>query len=299
MKKRFELIAFVAVLLTAGTILAPAQAQVIEPGDSEFFEFPQGFSRALNCGLFTDGRFCKASNEGANKELVLISLESPGVFVDWNGVATLHEDFTVSPTASGEERSVGVTVAGGATWLGELIAVGVGSDADVTITVELFDRTTGTVVGAVGILSEAVSSGLSGGSFRTLNNSGTVSFNADVIRGHDYRLRLNVNCSVRADLGDAACIMGKPTGIPLFPDNFVRWDGFTVTLEVDNTELLLGIQESIDALQKDIDQLKEWQLEVLRLLHTPQGLRDTDVPACEGEACDFPENSRRRESGNN
>ena len=43
------------------------------------------------------------------------------------------------------------------------------------------------------------------------------------------------------------------------------------------------------ALQGSVDILLARQLEVIRLLHTPQGQRNTTVPACEGAGCDFPD----------
>ena len=43
------------------------------------------------------------------------------------------------------------------------------------------------------------------------------------------------------------------------------------------------------ALQGSVDILLARQLEVIRLLNTPQGQRNTTVPACEGAGCDFPE----------
>lgn len=53
--------------------------------------------------------------------------------------------------------------------------------------------------------------------------------------------------------------------------------------------LLANIQNDINTntglLQTVIDQ----QLEVIRLLHTPQGVRSSQVPACRGSGCDFPE----------
>jgi hypothetical protein len=52
--------------------------------------------------------------------------------------------------------------------------------------------------------------------------------------------------------------------------------------DVDVKLLLMGIQDGVDL-------LLDRQLEVIRLLHTPQGRRQTEVPACEGAGCDFPD----------
>ena len=37
--------------------------------------------------------------------------------------------------------------------------------------------------------------------------------------------------------------------------------------------------------------LRAGQLEIIRLLHTPQGLRSSDLEACDGAPCDFPDKS--------
>jgi hypothetical protein len=49
------------------------------------------------------------------------------------------------------------------------------------------------------------------------------------------------------------------------------------------------VKSLLVALQGAVDVLLARQLEVLRLLHTPQGQRSTIVPACEGAGCDFPD----------
>lgn len=55
-------------------------------------------------------------------------------------------------------------------------------------------------------------------------------------------------------------------------------------LETHDTE----VKALLVALQGAVDVLLARQLEVVRLLHTPQGKRDTDVPACNGTGCDWP-----------
>jgi len=49
------------------------------------------------------------------------------------------------------------------------------------------------------------------------------------------------------------------------------------------------IKAKLDLLNGKIDVLLERQLEIVRLLATPQGRRATDIPACDGAPCDFPD----------
>jgi hypothetical protein len=53
--------------------------------------------------------------------------------------------------------------------------------------------------------------------------------------------------------------------------------------------LLATLQAGVDANGAKLDILLARQLETIRLLHTPQGLRTSAEPACNGGPCDFPE----------
>lgn len=52
--------------------------------------------------------------------------------------------------------------------------------------------------------------------------------------------------------------------------------------------LLATLQAGVDANGGKLDTLLDRQLEVIRLLHTPEGRRTSAVPACNGAGCDFP-----------
>ena len=58
--------------------------------------------------------------------------------------------------------------------------------------------------------------------------------------------------------------------------------------DADIKSLLANIQAVVNANGNKIDILLERQLEVVRLLHTPQGRRSSSVPACNGSDCDWP-----------
>ena len=59
------------------------------------------------------------------------------------------------------------------------------------------------------------------------------------------------------------------------------------THDGDVKALLATLQAGVDANGARLDLLLERQLEVVRLLHTPQGRRSTDVPACDGNPCSW------------
>lgn len=59
------------------------------------------------------------------------------------------------------------------------------------------------------------------------------------------------------------------------------------THDADIKALLANIQAGVDANGAKLDILLARQLEVIRLLHTPQGRRTTDVPACDGGPCSW------------
>jgi len=129
-----------------------------------------------------------------------------------------------------------------------------------------------------------------GGTF--VSGARTVSFPGKVVRGHNYAIELRVTCELESGIvgGDLGCIFqsGDPFGLGLAnADRFAKWNSLSITVEQDINERFDILEAKLDALDTKLD-------EVLRLLHTPPGLRETDVTACEGLACGFPQNPRRR-----
>lgn len=57
------------------------------------------------------------------------------------------------------------------------------------------------------------------------------------------------------------------------------------THDTEIKSMLGNIQAGVDANSDKLDVLITRQLEVIRLLHTPEGRRSTDVPACDGTPC--------------
>lgn len=59
------------------------------------------------------------------------------------------------------------------------------------------------------------------------------------------------------------------------------------THDGDVKALMATLQAGVDANGARLDLLLARQLEVVRLLHTPQGKRATDIPACDGNPCSW------------
>lgn len=59
------------------------------------------------------------------------------------------------------------------------------------------------------------------------------------------------------------------------------------------------IEAKLAAMDAKLDQMLAWQLETIRLIMTPEGQRSTDVPACDGQPCDWPaSNTKGGKKGN-
>jgi len=87
------------------------------------------------------------------------------------------------------------------------------------------------------------------------------------------------------------------------------YEGLKISIGIDEAQLLCRLNEKIDVIDGKIDVIDvkidviddkidtlndkvdrnyNTVLESIRLLNTPQGKRSTDLPACNGESCDFP-----------
>ena len=80
-------------------------------------------------------------------------------------------------------------------------------------------------------------------------------------------------------------------------DDLAAHEANLATHDKNIKALLATLQASVDANSAKLDAnsakldtLLARQLETIRLLLTPQGRRRSDVPACDGEPCDWPEN---------
>lgn len=214
---------------------------------------------------------------------------------------TVITDFFLTNSSSGTSTVLDATISADVEWNGILYGAGVlGAGASVTVSMALVDDTTGTTTGQVQVVSKSQdSTGLKGidiGGTLFNDNKGVV-FTGKVVRGHSHSIRLTVACASETGLlgVEIGCQFMNDAGGLGLGDRFTRWTSLSITVEQDTVELLENIQKSIDALtvkvddlQDDVDVITERQLEDIRLQVTPLGRRATDVPACDGGACDFP-----------
>jgi hypothetical protein len=68
----------------------------------------------------------------------------------------------------------------------------------------------------------------------------------------------------------------------------INIDSDLATHDADIKNLLAAIQATVSENGQKLDTLLERQLEAIRLLHTPSGRRESEVPACNGGPCDWP-----------
>jgi len=87
-------------------------------------------------------------------------------------------------------------------------------------------------------------------------------------------------------------------------DAFAEWKSITVRVDEDEVEQLTehdaavrselalhdaDVKSLLDEVLDNQAILRAGQLEIIRLLHTPQGRRKSDLGACGGSPCDFPD----------
>lgn len=291
MKKSHRLIPIVTLVLLAAIVAAPARGDVVAPGETHGFtqaDWGDGtpFFDSLLKG--TDSWYDPAASRAEAFAMLSIAAINSDVIA----FSRVNTDFQV--TSSGAATVLDATVSADVQWNGLLFGAGIlGAGASVKIEMSLIDADTGATTGKTTVVTASQdSTGLKG-----IDVGGTVfggakriTFPGKVIRGHAHYIELRVTCSANAGLIglDVGCIyMTNAFGLGVSGDYFAKWNSLSITVEQDINERFDILEAKIDALDTKLD-------EVLRLLHTPPGLRETDIPACEGLACNFPQNPRRR-----
>jgi hypothetical protein len=307
MKKSRGLLSILALVLGAVSYSSPAWSDgTVSPGETRnFTQADDGDGTEFHSSLLssTDCRFIPAdSSAEASAVLALGAINY--TLTSYCGVFT---DFAITSASSGAETVLDATVSAEVEWAGILFgATFLGSGASVTIEMSLIDMSVspsyGTTMGQIQVISKSQEGaellGLDvGGTF--VGGGRTVSFPGKVVRGHNYAIELRVTCELESGFvgGDLGCIFhtGDPFGLGLADgDRFAKWNKLSITVEQDINERFDILEAKIDALDIKVDALDTKLDEVLRLLHTPPGLRETEVPACEGLACGFPQSPRWR-----
>ena len=298
MKRRYRLLATI-ILLAICVIPQPADAfEVVEPGET------QTFTQADRCeGTPTFSNAFKGENSfcipaiGRAEAATLLTIS--GINLNVTAFGTVITDFLVTSTNS--ETVLDATVSADVSWNGLLFGAGIlGAGASVVVEMSLVDEDTGVVTGKTTIVNKSQDStglkGLDVGGTRFSGNS-EVTFLGKVVRGHSHSINLKVTCNSESGLIglDVGCIFQTDVfGLGLGGDHFVKWNSLSITVEQDIFERFDRIDEKLEVIDGKIDQLDMKTDEVIRLLHTPQGKRQSDIPACDGNPCDFPEKRNKK-----
>jgi len=120
-------------------------------------------------------------------------------------------------------------VAAAVSWKGVLAGNGIaGTKAAIDITLKVIDDATGRAVATKDVHSKEIQeSALTVGGFDDIGDA-TADFNADLVPGKLYTVRLEANCEARSGLLAAStfCIFGKSD---TFDEGYVRWSALSIT----------------------------------------------------------------------
>jgi hypothetical protein len=196
------------------------------------------------------------------------------------------------------------TVSARASWVGRLFAAGVaGNSSSFELRLVLRDVTTNTTAGSVRLHNTTCEGDTTTACERNDAGSTSGGFPVKVTRGHTYQLQLEATCSSDSGLVGAhtTCLYLPNAILSIFgPSNgHVRLDEASISIQTDLVSLITSLHEKIDALKASVDEL-ELKIEenshkvdeTIHLLNTPQGRRASEVPACGGKPCDFPDRPR-------
>lgn len=224
---------------------AAAQASPIAPGQSRTFASADNGASGTNAGSVQSG----SASFVTSPHTVRASAELIGVAdMSVTSFAELYNDFAVSGAVP---RVIGAQVSANADWAGALHATGVaGPRASVDITLTLRDMTTGRDVASAVIFEDDVSGGTAGSDTSSPAGSRQVSFQANVTRGHSYRLIFRIECyaGTGAVIGGAGSIF-TPAG-PL--SRQARLSSLSIQIGPDQQELLEMIKTSLSALTDEV-----------------------------------------------
>ena len=267
----------------------------VAPGATHVFSTPDGGETecriealAVACG-FPFVRFSGTDFDTGTKEVSAVFSPVVGTVGEANHAsASLFNDFTItdaSLTASGSDGVISAHVSAAFDYRAFLLgAAAYTVDAELNLVIS--DVTGGAPGVPVASLTLATrdrsgDQGFTdvsvGGQSVVLTNEGS-GFTVLLRRGHTYRI------TFQATAYGASLLVGAPSS-----DVTAMLNDLRVTLDDDEVELLIQHDMDIkDALATHDHDVKQLLHEVIRHLHTPNGRRTTDTPACDGGPCDYP-----------
>jgi len=279
------------IFITFGS--SPLWAQgvdVVEPGETFFFDGgTQCFTRknVVDNALQAAAAFCRLDDfDGRAEAAAHQSLTAAGETIFAS--ATVVTDFFISGQPS-KGILLDATVSADVSWFGYLYSAIelAGGGPNVLIEMYLVDENTGATMAYTKVLeADGKTVGFKGIELGAQSVSGDapVSLRASVVRGHFYSIRLRLTCTSSGPLA------GFQIGCYFFEDNifgldltdgFARMSDLTITVAQD-------VFVRFDQIDQTLEELKAGQSEIMRLLLTPQGRRETEFLTCEDGPCDFP-----------
>jgi hypothetical protein len=258
-----------------------------EPGETtEFIQWDDCDGTPNDNGFFTETfSACEHPDKIAASAALVVGASSKKV----TSFATAFHDFRVGESDD-NETVLNATVSADINWEG-ILAGGVGAEAGVRIEVSLLDFSGSNEItlGQTEVFQKTHNS-----TQITVTGSNSVSFPATVVRSHRHSILVTLTCTAETGALGFLAVCG------FFPDDlnsdkFIQWRNLSITIEQDVNDRFDRIDENLAIIESKIDALEATNLEIIRLLHTPNGRRASDSPACDGEPCVFPNKGNRNE----
>lgn len=218
----------------------------IDPGET--YEFTGAEGSAEEVSACTGNNDCVTDWTGS--EIFAATVLVEGEAQEAMAKITAYNSFAIS---EGDERSVGAVLNGMINWEGFLnVGAEDGARAAVDIKVELFDLTDDRIIASQTIHRESCSSTAEESCYSHEKGSGGVNLYARLIRGHEYEIRLILQCLSEFDTAtDAVCAFFPwDDGFAVdFGDGFVSWSALELAVEPD-------VAGDLDQIKSDIEQIK-------------------------------------------
>lgn len=235
MKSRFcnAIPAFFLTCLVYLTVAA--QAPTVQPGGSIQFPSPSG------------GDFGRSNDTLASASIVpsayTVKASASGPVVSVTSFAFLTNDFKVTGDVA---RSLGAQISARAEWNGKLTVGGIiGAQASAGIKLTLTDLTENRTVATATILNASLTNGTLGGDTSDESGDQGVNIQANLIRGHTYRLTFRLDCSASGGAGVA-------TSDFFDSGRQAKLSNLSVQIAADTVELLEMINTTVNALADEV-----------------------------------------------
>jgi len=226
-----------------------AQQEVVTPGEPKFFDRPINGG-----GEADDSTFASFGFDTSQNRVEAVASIVGGAKMSHSGKAFVYNDFIIS---GDKPRSLSAQISVAARWNGFLAAGGVGgTKGAVEINLILIDLTAGgKEVATAEVHSKEVGGSIFSGDV-DFDDSGSrqVSFQANVIRGHRYRLQFQIECTAKTGLiaGTSTCSF---TSV-VTPGRFAKWTQLSIHVADDIIGLIEELHAKVDLANSSLTTLQ-------------------------------------------